>query len=106
VYSSAIKALEAAESDGVCAYDMCVAYELRAAVYECVKGIRFKKAKGMVLGAIEDLYRIAIGVFNGSAGASTPKDAAQGAVRCFLSCGMDVKKTEKYAKSKMFALMC
>ena len=52
------------------------------------------------------VYRIALNVFYGSACASTPKDAAQGTVKCFIQCGMDVKKTEKYAKSKMFALMC
>lgn len=105
-YASAAKALEAAEADGVGAYDMCVAHELRSAVKDRVDGMRLKKAKGMVLAATEDLYRIAIDVFNSSAGACTPKDAAYGTVKCFISCGMDVKKTERYAKSKMFALMC
>jgi hypothetical protein len=106
VYSSAVKSLEAAEADGVGAYDMCVAHELRAAVTECVNRVRLKKAKGMILAATEDLYRIAIGVFSGSAGACTPKDAAQGTVKCFIKCGMDAKKTEECAKSKIFAIMC
>lgn len=105
-YHAVMDAVMAAESGGIGAYDMCVAVELAAAVGERCKAMRLKKAKGMLLAAAEDLYRIAIDVFNSSAGACTPKDAAYGTVKCFISCGMDVKKTETYAKSKMFALMC
>lgn len=99
-------AVSAAEEDGIGAYDMCVAVELYEAVKECVEGIRIKRANGIVLGSVEDLFWIAIDVFHGSAGACTPKDAAKGTVKCFIHCGMDLKKTEKYAKSNIFALMC
>ena len=105
-YRAVMDAVSAAEEDGIGAYDMCVAVELYEAVKECVDGIRIKMANGIVLGSVEDLFRIALDVFHGSAGACTPKDAAQGTVKCFIHCGMDVKKTEKYAKSKIFALMC
>lgn len=105
-YRAVMDAVSAAEEDGIGAYDMCVAVELYAAVKECVDGMRINRAKGIVLGSVEDLYRIAIDVFRNSAGACTPKDAAQGTVKCFISCGMDVKKTEIYAKSDMFAIMC
>ena len=96
----------AAEAKGIGAYEMCIASELSAAVGERCRAMRHKKAKGIVLDSVEELYRIALDVFRSSAGACTPKDAAYGTVKCFISCGMDVKKTEKYAKSKMFALMC
>lgn len=105
-YRAVMDAVASAEADGIGAYDMCVAVELYAAVKERVEGMRIKSAKGIVLGSVEDLFRISLDVFHGSAGACTPKDAAQGTVKCFIQCGMDVKKTEKYAKSKMFALMC
>ena len=105
-YHAVMDAVTAAEADGIGAYDMCVAVELAAAVKERVKGMRLKKAKGIVLYSVEELYRIALDVFRSSAGACTPKDAAYGTVKCFISCGMDVQKTENYAKSKMFALIC
>ena len=105
-YRSVMDAVSAAKEDGIVVYDMCVAVELYEAVNECVEGIRLKRANGIVLGSVDDLFQIALDVFYGSAGACTPKDAAQGTVKCFIHCGMDVKKTEKYAKSKMFALMC
>lgn len=105
-YRAVMDAVAAAEADGIGAYDMCVAVELYAAVKERVEGMRLKRAKGIVLGSVEDLFRIALNAFHGSAGACTPKDAAQGTVKCFIQCGMDVQKTEKYAKSEMFSLMC
>lgn len=105
-YHAVMDAVIAAEACGIDAYDMCVAVELAAAVKERVKGMRLKKAKGIVLDSVAELYRISIDVFRRSAGACTPKDAAYGTVKCFISCGMDVQKTENYAKSKMFALIC
>lgn len=105
-YHAVMDAITAAEAGGISAYDMCVAVELAAAVKERVKGMRLKKAKGLVLDSVDELYRIAIDVFHSSAGACTPKDAAYGTVKCFILCGMDVQKTENYAKSKMFALIC
>ena len=105
-YHAVMEAVTAAEAGGIGAYDMCVAVELTAAVKERVKGMRLKKAKGIVLDSVDELYRIALDVFRSSAGACTPKDAAYGTVKCFISCGMDVQKTENYAKSKMFALIC
>lgn len=105
-YRAAMDAVAAADENGIGVYDMCVAVELYEAVKERIDGMRFKRAKGIVLGSMEALYRIAMDVFTSSAGACTPKDAAQGTVKCFISCGMDVKKTEICAKSDMFAIMC
>ena len=105
-YYAAMDAVMAAEAKGIGAYEMCIASELTAAVKERCKAMRHKKAKDMLLGSVEELYRIAIDVYHGSGCASTPKDAAHGTVKCFIQCGMDAKKTESYAKSKMFALIC
>ena len=79
-YHAVMDEVMAAEAKGIGAYEMCIA-------------------------SVEELYRIALDVFHGSACASTPKDAAHGTVKCFIQCGMDVKRTEEYAKSMMFALM-
>ena len=105
-YRAVMDEVMAAESKGIGAYEMCIALELSAAVGERCRTMRHKKAKEILEGSVEELYRIALDVFHGSACASTPKDAAHGTVKCFIQCEMDVKKTEKYAKSKMFALMC
>ena len=105
-YHAVMDEVMAAEAKGIGAYEMCIVSELSAAVGERCRAMRHKKAREVLEGSVEELYRIALDVFHGSACASTPKDAAQGTVKCFIQCGMDVKKTEKYAKSKMFALMC
>ena len=104
-YHAVMDEVIAAAGKGIGAYEMCIASELSVAVGEC-RAMRHKKARELLDGSVEDLYKIALDVFYGSACASTPKDAAQGTLKCFIHCGMDVKKTEKYAKSKMFALMC
>lgn len=105
-YHAVMDEVMAAEAKGIGAYEMCIASELSASVGERCMAMRHKKAREVLEGSVEELYSIALDVFHGSACASTPKDAAQGTVKCFIQCGMDVKKTEKYAKSKMFALMC
>ena len=105
-YHSVMDEVMAAEEKGIGAYEMCIASELSAAVGERCRAMRHNKAREILEGSVEELYRIALNVFHGSACASTPKDAAYGTVKCFIQCGMDVKKTEKCAKSKIFALMC
>lgn len=105
-YHAVMDEVMAAEAKGIGAYEMCIASELSAAVGERCRTMRHKKAREVLEGSVEELYRIALYVFHGSACASTPKDAAQGTVKCFIQCGMDMQKTEKYAKSEMFALMC
>lgn len=105
-YHAVMDEVIAAEAKGIGVYEMCIASELSASVGEQCRAMRHKKARDILKGSIEDLYRIALDVFHGSACASTPKDAAQGTIKCFINCGMDVKNTEKYAKSNIFALMC
>ena len=80
------RAIDAAQIKGIIQTLDSLVLNTEAAVKERVKGMRLKKAKGIVLDSVDELYRIALDVFRSSAGACTPKDAAYGTVKCFISC--------------------
>ena len=103
-YHEVMNAVMATKDSGIGVYDMCIAYELTAAIKEQVKSIRQKKARDIILSNTDGLYRISRGVYYNSAGACSPKDAAFTSVACYMHCGMNIEKTERYTKNVKFAI--
>ena len=104
-YSEALSAVEEAAGKGVGVYEMAVAFELEHAVSEKRKAFgRRKKAIEKLEGDVPLLYDAAVELFRKAAGGCSPMDAAQGIIRSYLNCGMDVNRARAYAQVVDFAV--
>ena len=104
-YEEALSAVEEAAGKGVGVYEMVIAFELEYAVSEKIKALgRRKKAIEKLEGDAPLLYDAAVELFRKAAGGCSPMDAAQGIIRSYLNCGMDVKRARAYAQIADFAV--
>lgn len=104
-YGDALSAVEEAAEKGVGVYEMAIAFELKRAVSEKRKAFgRRKKAIEKLECDVPLLYDAAVELFRKAAGGCSPMDAAQGTIRSYLNCGMDVNRARAYAQVVDFAV--
>ena len=104
-YGEALSAVEEAAGKGVGVYEMAIAFELKRAVSEKRKAFgRRKKAIEKLECDVPLLYDAAVELFRKAAGGCSPMDAAQGIIRSYLNCGMDVNRARAYALVVDFAV--
>lgn len=93
--------------DGWRVEDVIIAHELEDAVRDSFrKRVRKDSARSKMEGDSEGLYQIAVGVYDGSAGAGDPGDIARGVVTSYVDLGMDLDKTRAFTRTCLFAIKC
>lgn len=105
-YEKAIAASDMLDGMDVSDYEVGIARIIRMLSDE--KSAKMKRRKAAVEKLTRDvpvLFEIAVEVYIGSAGASTPRDSAENVVSCYMGTGMDVETVRKMARSSQFAYL-
>lgn len=105
-YKNAIAASDMLEKMGVSDYEAKIARTIMA--ISKVSASKLRRKKGVVeklMLDLPDLFEIAVDVYVGSAGASTPSDSAKNVMSCYMRFGMDLDRVRKMAKSSQFAYL-
>lgn len=105
-YEDAIAAYDKLEEMGVSDYEVGIARIIRD--MSNVSASKLRRRKGAVEKLMLDLpglFEIAVDVYLGSAGASTPSYCANDVMSCYMSSGMDLDRVRNMAKSSQFAYL-
>lgn len=105
-YEDAIAASDTLEKMGVSDYEVGIARIIRD--MSNVSASKLRRKKGAVDKLMLDLpvlFKIAVDVYVGSAGASTTIDCANDVMSCYMRFGMNLDMVRKMAKSSQFAYL-
>ena len=105
-YEDAMAASDTLEKMGVSDYEVGIARIIRD--MSNVSASKLRRRKGAVEKLMLDLpglFEIAVDVYVGSAGASTPRDCANDVMSCYINSGMDLDRVRSMARSSQFVYL-
>jgi len=98
VYTKCMEASSMLTEKGIDPYMVCLAVELSNEALKAMNKLkRAKKARERLSGDLPRLFDVAMFMFRGSYGASSPKDIAEFTVESYMKCGMDVDGAKRAA---------